>query len=241
LELAKVFDAPQVPDSVEARLAKIECILFDLDGTLVDTIELILCSFRHATEQVLGEALPDDVVLADVGVPLATQMRSFSEEHADELLRAYREHNAVHHDDLIREYPGVEDVLCELRARGYKLGVVTSKLNHMACRGLDCFDLRPFVDVVIGADDVEIHKPDPHPLLVAAEQLGSAPERCVYVGDAPPDMQAARGAGMVSIAALWGGAHSDERVLAENPDIALSDVRQLPHVMRATPRLEGRG
>ena len=82
-------------------------------------------------------------MLADVGVPLRTQMESFSAEHTEELLRVYREHNAVHHDDLIREYPGVEDVLRELRERGYKLGVVTSKLNHMACRGLDCFDLRP--------------------------------------------------------------------------------------------------
>jgi pyrophosphatase PpaX len=223
---------------IEARLAGVDCVLFDLDGTLVDTIELILCSFRHATEQVLGEALPDEVVLADVGVPLRTQMRSFSEEHTDELLRVYREHNAVHHDDLIKEYPGVEDVLRELRARGYKLGVVTSKLNHMACRGLDCFDLAPFVDLVIGADDVEIHKPDPHPLLVAAERLGSAPERCAYVGDAPPDMQAARGAGMVSIAALWGAAHSDERLLAENPDIALSEVRGLLEIVHHAPQRE---
>jgi pyrophosphatase PpaX len=233
-------EPPRIPRSIATRLAQVDCVLFDLDGTLVDTIDLILRSFRHATEQVLGEALPDEVVLADVGVPLARQMRSFSEADADELLRVYREHNAEHHDDLIREYPGVEDVLRELRARGYKLGVVTSKLNHMACRGLDCFDLRPLVDLVVGADDVEIHKPDPHPLLVAAERLGSAPERCVYVGDAPPDMQAARGARMVAIAALWGAAHADERVLAERPDIALSDVRQLLDIMHAAPRLEDR-
>ncbi len=227
---------PALSAEAQARLQEIDCVLFDLDGTLVDTIELILCSFRHATEQVLGEALPDEVVLADVGVPLRTQMQSFSEEHTDELLRVYREHNAEHHDDLIGEYPGVEDVLRELRRRGYKLGVVTSKLNHMACRGLDCFDLRPFVDLVIGADDVEIHKPDPHPLLVAAEKLGATPDRCVYVGDAPPDMQAAQGAGMVSIAALWGGAHDNQRVLAEHPDIALSDVSQLLGILPVVPR-----
>jgi pyrophosphatase PpaX len=234
-----VTDQAQLAPHLEPRLADVDCVLFDLDGTLVDTIELILCSFHHATEEVLGEPLPDEIVLADVGVPLRTQMQSFSEEHADELLRVYREHNAVHHDDLIKEYPGVEDVLRELRARGYKLGVVTSKLSHMARRGLDCFDLAPLVDIVIGADDVEIHKPDPHPLLTAAERLGSAAEKCVYVGDAPPDIQAARGAGMISIGALWGAAHSDERVLAENPDIALSDVRQLLEILHRTPRREG--
>ena len=92
---------------------------------------------------------------------------------------------------------------------------------------------------MIGADDVEIHKPDPHPLLVAAERLGSPPERCVYVGDAPPDMQAAKGAGMISIAALWGAAHSDERVRAERPDIALADVRELLDIMHAAPRRPG--
>jgi pyrophosphatase PpaX len=206
-------------------------VLFDLDGTLVDSIPLILTSFRFATEHVLGEALSDEVVLRDVGVPLATQVRSFSEEHADELLRVYRAHNAEHHDALIREYDGVEEVLRELKARGLAIGVVTSKLNRVARMGLDRFELSGLVDVLIGADDVEAHKPDPTPLLAAAQRLGVEPRRCAYVGDASVDMAAARAAGMISVAALWGPAEFRERVLAERPTYALETIRELPGLL----------
>jgi pyrophosphatase PpaX len=205
-------------------------VIFDLDGTLVDTIDLILTSFRHASQEVLGEVLPDEVFLRDVGVPLATQMRSFSEEHAEELLVAYRAHNAAHHDELIREYEGTGPVLDELRRRGKRLAVVTSKLNSVAQRGLDCFGLGDYFDFVIGADDVTAHKPDPHPLLEAAKRLGVAPEVCAYVGDAPFDMMAARGAGMVSIAAMW-GAHDPGRVLEPGPDYAIAHIRELPELL----------
>ena len=212
------------------RISALKAIVFDLDGTLVDTIELLLTSFRYATEQVLGQALPDEVLLRDVGIPLAAQMKTFSEEHADELLTVYREHNAAHHDALIREYEGTAPVLDELRARGYRLAVVTSKLNHMARRGLDCFGLLGHFDFVIGADDVAVHKPDPYPLVEAATRLGLDPAACAYVGDAPHDMTAAIGAGMVSIAATW-GAHAPERVLEPGPDYVIEHIEELPELL----------
>lgn len=218
---------PSVGGELRERLVSLRCILFDLDGTLVDSIPLILTSFRHATEQVLGEALPDEVVLRDVGIPLAKQMASFSEEHAEELLKAYRAHNAEFHDELIGEYDGVDEVLPALRARGYRIGVVTSKLNRVARMGLARFDLTPYVDVLIGADDVDEHKPDPAPLLAAAERLGIAPGSCAYVGDAPCDIAAGNAAGMLSIAALWGPESFRARVLAEQPDLAIESIRDL--------------
>lgn len=212
------------------RIGAIEAVLFDLDGTLIDTIGLILASMRYTTERVLGEALPDEVLLREVGIPLAEQMREFSDEHAEELLAVYREHNAAIHDELIREYEGTEPVLLELRRRGYRLGIVTSKLNSLAKRGLDCFGLGEYFDFVIGADDVAIHKPDPHPLMEAASRLGLDPERCAYVGDAPADMRAANGAGMVSIAATW-GAHARDRLLATKPEFAIDHVSDLLRVL----------
>lgn len=213
-------------DTLAEKVASLEAILFDLDGTLIDTIGMILTSMRYTTEQVLGEALPDEVLLRNVGVPLAVQMREFSPEHADELLAVYRAHNAEVHDDLIREYEGTEPVLIELRRRGLRLGIVTSKLNAIAQRGLDCFGLGAYFDFVIGADDVAIHKPDPHPLLAAAERLGLDPTRCAYVGDAPHDMEAAIGAGMVSIGATW-GAHTADRLLDASPDYVIGHVSDL--------------
>lgn len=179
-------------------------MLFDLDGTLLDTLGLIRESMRFATAAVLGEPLPDDVLMRNVGVPLAVQMREFSEEKADDLLRTYREHNDRVHDALVREYPGVEQALEWVVASGLKTGVVTSKLRSGAMRGLERFSLDRFFDVVIGADDVDRHKPDPYPLLHAAQVMGLDPRACAYVGDSPHDMTAARGAGMVAISATWG-------------------------------------
>ena len=185
-------------------LARLDAVLFDLDGTLIDSVDLILQSFRHATAVVLGESPPDEVMMRDVGLPLARQMRDISEEHADDLLRAYREHNARAHDQLVREYPETAETLLWLGACGLRLGVVTSKLQSLARRGLELFDLARFFDVVVGADDVSIHKPDPHPLLVAAATLEVPIERCAYVGDSVHDMAAARAAGCVAIGATWG-------------------------------------
>jgi pyrophosphatase PpaX len=217
---------PLMPESPLTRLAGLEGVLFDLDGTLIDTVELILTSFRHATREVLGEALPDDVVMAGVGMPLIKQMRDFSPEHADELLAVYRAHNAMVHDGMVHEYPGTERVLTELDRRGLPMAVVTSKGTPMTLRGLRLFDLERFFGVIVTADDVDIHKPDPHPLRHAAELLGVDVTRCIYLGDSPHDMLAAIGAGAVSVAALW-GAFRDEDVLAPGPDFALTEVAQL--------------
>ncbi len=208
------------------RLAGLEAVLFDLDGTLIDTVELILTSFRHATRVVLGESLPDEVMMAGVGMPLRRQMHEFSPERADELLRVYREHNAEAHDRMVREYPGTEAVLEELRRRGMPMGVVTSKGTPMTLRGLRLFGLERFFGVVVTADDVELHKPDPYPLRHAAELLGVGIGRTAYIGDSPHDMEAAKAAGAVSIAALW-GAFAAESVLGPGPDFAIDSLGEL--------------
>lgn len=220
-----------MPLNLSQRLASVEAVLFDLDGTLIDSVELIRTSFRHATHEVLGEQLPDDVVMAGVGIPLIKQMREFSPEHADELLRVYREHNAEVHDAMVRQYSGTEAVLTELRDRGYPMGVVTSKGTPMALRGLRLFDLERFFEVVVTADDVDLHKPDPYPVRHAAELLGVDVTRCAYVGDSPHDMLSAISAGAVSVAALW-GAFPAGQVLAPGPDVALERIVDLPALLR---------
>lgn len=216
----------------DLRLDTLEAVLFDLDGTLIDSIELILASFRHATERVLGEAVPDEVMLRDVGLPLARQMREISEAHADELLREYREHNLRVHDELVRAYPGTAEALVWLAARGLKMGVVTSKMNATARRGLDVFGMAGFFDVVVGSDDVTIHKPDPHPLLVAAEALGVDITRAAYVGDSPHDMSAARAAGCIAIGATWGVA-TREVLLGAGAEHVIDGLDELPRLIGA--------
>lgn len=216
-------DGSALPDGLEERVARVECVLFDLDGTLIDTIDLIRESMRYATGVVFGAPLPDEVLMRNVGVPLIVQMREFSEEHAETLLTTYREHNHRVHDSMVKEYPGVEAALEHFSASGKKMGIVTSKSRAVAMRGIDRFSLGRYFATIVACDDVPVHKPEPYPLLFAAEQLGVDIGACAYVGDSPHDMAASVAAGSVSIAALW-GAFSRERVLEPGPEYEAASI-----------------
>jgi pyrophosphatase PpaX len=219
-----------VREDLATRIAGVECVLFDLDGTLIDTLELIRESMRYCTAKVLGAALPDEVIMHNVGTPLSEQMREFSEEHAEELLVAYREHNARVHDAMVKEYPGVEEALESLAKMRLRLGIVTSKSRPVAFRGLERFSLERFFETVVTCDDVTIFKPDPFPLVHAAGILGVEISRCAYVGDSPHDMAAAVGAGCVSIAALW-GVSPRERLLEPEPDYVVESMGQVVEIL----------
>lgn len=210
----------------ERSPAGVDVVLFDLDGTLIDTLDLILDSMRYTTEKVLGAPLPDEVLMHNVGVPLIVQMREFDEERAEEMLVVYREHNWRVHDALVKEYPGVEDALRQLIGHQKRLGVVTSKARAVAERGLERFDLGPFFDLIVSYDDVQVHKPDPHPLIFAAERMGVPTDRVAYVGDSPHDMTAALAAGCVAVAALW-GVGTRERLLEPGPDFAAESMAEV--------------
>ena len=204
----------------------IRAVLFDLDGTLIDTVGLILASMRHSTRQVLGKEISDDVLMGQVGLPLDVQMRGFSEEYADELMHVYREHNWAVHDDLIAEYSGTEMVLREVESRGLPMGIVTSKNRAVALRGIELFELGEYFDVVICADDVERHKPDPHPIEHATRLLDTPVETTAYLGDSPFDIEAANAAGAVSIAVTW-GVFGRDALLPLDPDYVLDEPAEL--------------
>lgn len=203
-------------------------ILFDNDGTLVDTHDIILASMRHSTRAVLGRVIPDDVLMRKVGQPLVVQMRDFTPDEGlqAEILRVYREHNEATHDEKIRAFPGVADALVELERLGFKLGVVTSKRRVLAWRGLEVVGLARYFDCCIGAEDCVRFKPEAEPIERGAAALGLDPSECLYVGDAPFDLQAGKAAGALTAAALWGMFPRD--VLAcESPDIECASVSDL--------------
>ncbi len=207
------------PETLADRVAALEVLLFDLDGTLIDTIEMILSSARYATKTVLGTALPDDVLRHNIGMPLVAQMEEYAPGRSAELLKAYREHNARVHDEMIREFPGVDATLRTLSAGGYRMGIVTSKSRPVAQKGLDCFGLGGLFEVLVGYEDTEIHKPDPFPVLEAATRFGVGADKCLYCGDSPHDMEAGIAAGAITAAAKWGP--FAERVVEPGPDYAL--------------------
>lgn len=203
-------------------------VLFDLDGTLIDSGPIIIASMRHASLTVLGREPDEDTVRAAIGGPgLAAQMRDLDPERVDELVATYRAHNEPLHATL-QAFGGMLELLPGLRRRGHRLGIVTAKRLRTAELALDRFPvLRETTEIVIGAEDTERHKPDPDPLLEALARLGARPGDAAYVGDSPFDIRAARAAGMLAIAVGWGGIHSNERLLHERPDALVHTPEEL--------------
>lgn len=205
-------------------------ILFDLDGTVIDTVSLIRESHRHAVRTVLGADLPDEELVAHVGRPLIEQMRIFSAEHADELYEVYREWNHANTAAMIRPYAGIEGLLERLRAGGRRLGIVTSKSRDAVDLAFAAIAVESHFEVVLTSDDTARHKPDPGPLLQAAEMLGANGARVCYVGDAPYDLQAARAAGMDGIAVTW-GFFPERDLAAEQPTTIARTVAELERLL----------
>jgi pyrophosphatase PpaX len=181
-------------------------VLFDLDGTLIDSIELILRSYRHTLRAHRGYEPPDHVWLSGLGTPLAVQFRRFSDDPAEieAMVATYRAYNLAHHDALVRPYDGVPEAVRALKARGKRLGLVTSKTRGGALRGLDVAALGDVFDVVVGADEVANPKPHPEPVLTALARLGASAAEAVFVGDSRHDIACGRAAGVRTAAVLWG-------------------------------------
>ena len=206
-------------------------ILFDLDGTVVDSGAIILASLRHATKTVLGETIPDERLLATVGGSgLASQMRDFDPERVDELVRVYTEHNVPLHAELVA-FDGMLELLGELKAEGRRLGIVTAKRRATVELAFERVPIGHLFDVVVAGDETERLKPQPDPLLLALERLGAEPEGAAYVGDSPFDVAAAKAAGMTAIAVTWGRIHEAERLAREDPDHVVDSAEELRGVL----------
>lgn len=207
-------------------------VLFDLDGTLIDSGPIILESMQHAVRTVLGREIPrEELGLTIGGQGIVAQMQAIDAEHADELLAAYKEHNDGLHDTL-EAFDDLLVLLPGLRAEGCKLGIVTAKRHRTVSLALDRFPvLREDFDLVVAYEDTERHKPDPEPVLHAIARLGSTPSHAAYVGDSPFDIQAAKSAGAFAVAVAWGGIHPDERLLVEEPDAFVRSPEELLDVL----------
>ncbi|HTE44720.1 MAG TPA: HAD-IA family hydrolase [Gemmatimonadaceae bacterium] len=204
-------------------------ILFDLDGTLLDSIELILKSARFAFEKLDRIGPSDEEWLAGVGIPLMTMLRRYASDEADglALLAAYREYQMANHDRLTRCYDDVVDTVKMLSDRGHDLGVVTSKSEALALRGLAHVGLARYMDTIVGCDCCTRHKPDPEPVRIALHRLDCLPEHALFVGDSVFDVLAGNAAGVETAAALWGAASRAE-LEPGRPNSYLERMSELP-------------
>lgn len=211
-------------------------VLFDLDGTVLDTIGMITDSLRHSLTTHLQWTPPLAVLTRGVGMRLAEQLMG----HAQDAYRAqggtaptpaliatlgatYIEHNRAIHDARVRAFPRANALLEALTARGVNLAIVTSKPHAIAARGLAVCGLTHHFPVLIGADDVRQHKPDPEPVHTALTRLGADVEGTLFVGDSPYDLRAGRMAGVQTGAAHWGPFPAGE-LATELPDYEISTL-----------------
>jgi pyrophosphatase PpaX len=206
-------------------------VLFDLDGTLVDSGAMILASYRHATRTVLEREIPDEVLAGFIGGgSIREHMRTLDEGLADELVRVYREHNEPLHDEL-EAFPGVVELLERLSAQGRKLGVVTAKRRRTVDLAFAVLPIERYFDVVVTTESTERHKPHPDPVLFGLAELGAAKDEAAFVGDSPWDVAAGKAAGVFTVAVSWGKIHPEDRLLEAGADVLVRTPEELLGVL----------
>jgi pyrophosphatase PpaX len=197
----------------------IRAVLYDFDGTLADSTELIMRCYRHTMTLHLGNTPSDEDWLSGFGTPLEAQLRRFarSETEFHAMLKSYVDHQREHHDQLLRPFSGAVETVAALEERGIGLAIVTSKHRRATLQGLELCRLTSHFHVVVTPEDVQAPKPDPEPVLLALSRLGVSPSEAIFVGDSPHDIVAGKAARVRTAAALWGP--FPRAVLeAENPD-----------------------
>lgn len=218
------------------RSPDIRTVLLDLDGTLVDSVELILASYRHTLRAHRGEAPPDEAWLETLGTPLRAQLRDFArdDEEARAMMETYLAHNRRMHDEMIRVFPGAREMVASLLDAGFRLGIVTSKRRDNTLSGLEaCGYPLGWFGSVVTATDLEEHKPHPAPVLRALEELEEEAGRALFVGDSIHDLRAGRAAGTRTAAALW-GPYDRERLAPGEPDLWLERPVELVEAVGAS-------
>ena len=225
----------------------VAAVLFDLDGTLVNTVELILAAHDHTFARYLRGPWPARAaVIMNFGRPLREALCEYAAADglldpaalAPQMVDTYRAFQNEHHHRYVRGYDGMRETLVVLRERGYALGVVTSKAERGARRLMEDFDLTGLLDVAVFLEDTAGHKPEPDPLLEAARRGGFEPARAAYVGDSIHDVAAGRAAGMRTVAALWGPFERPD-LEAAGPDAFVASPRDLLALLPGSPSAAG--
>lgn len=206
-------------------------VLFDLDGTLINTNRLIIDSFQYTYKTCLGLEVSEEEILKYFGEPLIETLGRYSQEKADELFRTYIEYNESRHNDVVTIFDGVKELLEELAKSGHILALVTSKRRKVALMGLELFDIKKYFDVFVALEDTELHKPNPAPVLKALESLKADAKDAIMVGDSVYDIHCAHGANVKAALVKWSaalGLQGDD----VSADYVVHDTKELLEIIR---------
>ncbi len=185
-------------------MSKITTILFDFDGTLVNTNDVILASWQHTYRHYTGKEESIEKITECFGEPLLlTMAREFPGVDPEESAEVYRNFQKENADELVTIFPGIEVMLQDLKAKGYRLAIVTSRTRESAQRYLDMFGMASYFDDMVSCEDTDIHKPNPEPILLCMQKLGVSREDCIMIGDSPFDIKCANNAGVLSVLVAW--------------------------------------
>lgn len=216
-------------------MTKITTILFDLDGTLINTNDLIIQSFLHTLGKFYPDQYKEEDVLPFMGPTLMETFESIDKEKSEDMIREYRTFNIAHHDELVKEFDGVYETIAALKENGFKLGIVTTKMLNVVKMGLEVTRLTPFFEVIVALNHVTKAKPDPEPIRKALEQLQSTPEEAIMVGDNYHDILGGKNAGTKTAGVAWsakGRAYLEEY----HPDYILDHMSDLLEIVGARQR-----
>ncbi|MFC5602414.1 pyrophosphatase PpaX [Sporosarcina koreensis] len=208
---------------------KITTLLFDFDGTLLDTNELIIQTFQTVLNTHYPGRYEREDILPFLGPTLRETFESIDPEKTEQLMAEYRTWNIANHDAFATEFDGVSETLRQLKNAGFKMAIVSTKRNDMVMKGLQLIKAEDLFDTVVGLDDVQHAKPHPEPLLLAMERLNSTPEETMMIGDNMHDILGGKNAGVRTAGVAW-SAKGEQFIQAQDPDFVLQHISDLLHI-----------
>lgn len=217
-------------------MRKIDTVLFDFDGTIMDTNDAILNSWQHTFRTLKNTEQDEDVLVKTFGEPLKITMKKFFPDvPIEESLDIYRNYQTDNFGDQIKLFPGIKELILEVEKQGFKMGLVTSRLYKTTMEGLEKFGIKEYFDVIVTAEDVTKHKPDPQPINIALEKMGSVPEKSVMLGDTLFDLLCSANAGVKSVLVSWSlalGGKTKEELGEAAPDYIIDKPEELLDIIK---------
>lgn len=186
-------------------------IIFDFDGTVANTNSLVIDSWQHVYQTLSGHKVDEAVIRTTFGEPLPTSMeKAFPNIPVEESIGIYRNHQKDIYEEMIEPFPGMVDLMRQLKEKGYKVGIATSRMKSSTLVGLRKFGVMDYIDALVTCDDTNKHKPDPEPVLISLERLQAKPEEALMIGDSMFDIKCAHNAGVKAVLVGWAEAVTEE-------------------------------